>query len=204
MDMKTDQILAWAVLVIVIIIGAWYFSTDWTTPTTSSPTATTTAATTTTPEKPAAKVPAPSKPSAPSAPSATTVTAKVILTGYNSLNYLRGQKEPLFCSFNSNAAQHHTGNLFIAGGTVRANIAQVPGGATFGTYMIDNGTNLYAWHQDAVKGLKLLAANSANGSVMANYGALDPAAELSFSCTSWTTDESLLTPPSNVTFSNNP
>ncbi len=129
------------------------------------------------------------------------MTAKVVLTGFNSLSYLRTQKQPLFCSFDGFAdGARRTGNIFVADGVARVNIARVPGGRTVATSMLDDGSYLYAWYTSTTSGLRLLASTSANGSVMASYGALDPNTNLSFSCTSWNIDTSLLTPPAGMTF----
>ena len=203
--MKTDQIIAWAVLVVVIVIGAWYFTTDWGTPVqTPAPTATTTAATTSPEATTTAKPVAPrQKPAAPASPKAPTLNAQVVLTGYNSLAYLRTQKQPLFCSFDGVAnGERRTGNIFVADGVARVNVARVAGGQAIATIMLDDGSYLYAWRASTTStGIKLLASKTVNGSAMASYGGLDPAAEFSFSCTTWTVDSSLLTPPAGMTFS---
>ena len=200
LNMKTDQVIAVAVLVVVILIGIWYFSTNWTpTPPPAQP-VTETGETTTNPVSPTSTTPSRTVQPAP-APAAPTVKTQVVLTGFNSLNYLRAQKEPLYCSISAVAAgEHRTGNVYVSGGIARADLATVPGGAKIGTSMIDDGTNLYAWHAGATTGIELLAAKSVNGSVVANYGAVDPASSFSFSCARWTTDSATLTPPSSVTF----
>jgi hypothetical protein len=133
---------------------------------------------------------------------APTVATQVVLTGFNSLEYLRTQKQPLYCSIDAVAAGvRRTGNVYVADGVARGDFASTAGGAKIATSMIDDGAYLYAWHTSATTGVKLQATASANGSVIATYGGLDPASDFSFSCARWTADAAVLTPPANITFS---
>ncbi len=116
--------------------------------------------------------------------------------GVNTLSYLYSLKQPLVCTVTVGTTIKHSGTMYVADAKMRANFTT--------TSMIDDGSYLYVWTKGATKGLQLSAVSSVSGSAIASNGGFDTANPFSFSCSNWATDATVFTPPTSVTFSNNP
>ena len=188
------QKIIWIAAAIVVLGGAWYFfsspsenqegvSVATTTQSDTTPTQSTTPKPTTT--RPTGSGTTTQKPAAPTK-----------VAGVNTLSYLYSFKQPLVCSVTVGTTVKRAGTMYVADAKMRVNFST--------TSMIDDGSFLYVWTKGATKGLKLSAVSSVSGSAIAANGGFDPANPFSFSCSGWTKDVSILTPPGSVTFSNNP
>lgn len=189
MNMNNNKV--WAVVAVVVLVGAWYLysgSGVWSGGMWS--TATTTLGTSAQPET--------TQPSATSPVKKTGTTQKPVapakVTGLNTIAYLYSLKEPLACSVKTTVGYARAGMMYVANGKMRANLAS--------SAMLADGMYLYAWAQGASTGLKLLAATSASGSAIAAAGGFDPATPVSYSCNPWVEDATIFTPPTGVSFSN--
>ncbi len=127
-------------------------------------------------------------------PKPTPTSAKIV--GVGTLSYLFSFREPLICAIKPSVSVNRSGTMYLAEGKMRANFVS--------TSMLHDGMYLYVWTNGASKGLKLPAASSVSGSLIATKGGFDLANDLSFACNPWKTDASLFVPPSSITFSETP
>ena len=186
-----NKTIVWVVGAVVILGSAWCLSANYSgesdrgasyaTTTPTLPKGTTTKPPTTT--SGTVKTGATPKP--------TPTSAKIV--GVGTLSYLFSFREPLICAIKSSTYVKRSGTMYIAEGKMRANFV--------GTSMLHDGMYLYAWATGASTGLKLPAASSVSGSLIATKGGFDLANDISFACNPWKTDASVFVPPSSIVFS---
>lgn len=188
-----NKTVTWVVATAVVFSSAWYLSTNPSTETgQESPYATTTP---TLPKDTTTKSPTTSGTiKTGTAPKPTSTSAKIV--GVGTLSYLFSFRQPLICTIKPSATVKRSGTMYISEGKMRANFV--------GTSMLHDGTYLYVWTQGASTGLKLPAASSVSGSLIATKGGFDLANDLSFACNPWTTDATVFVPPSSIAFSETP
>lgn len=195
MNKKIDnKIIAGAIVVAIVLGGAWVFFGSSSGGNGNVPsTATTTLQASTTPQKTAQTTyRAPAKSPAWHPVQKPPVAAKI--SGITPLAYLFSLRQPLLCAIQTTDSYRRSGTMYIADGKMRVNFPH--------TSMIDDGMYFYVWTDGASQGLKLLAASSASGSAIASNGGFDPATNISFACNPWTANMSVFAPPASVSFSN--
>ena len=186
--------IVWVVGVAAVLGSVWYLSTNPSTESgQESPYATTTP---TLPKGTTTKPPTTTSGTVKTGatPKPTPTSAKIV--GVGTLSYLFSFREPLICTIKPSASVKRSGTMYIAEGKMRANFV--------GTSMLHDGMYLYVWTNGASTGLKLPAASSVSGSLIATKGGFDLANDLSFACNPWKTDASFFVPPSSITFSETP
>ena len=201
------KIIIWLGVVVVLFGTVWYlFATHSGQGGEPSPTASTTLSAATSTQQSLQPVAVTHTANAGTAakPSPEQPPAPARVAGVNTVAYLLAQKDPLVCGVKTVSGVKRSGTMYVAYGQMRANLTSSASGAVVNTTMIGDGAYLYAWTNGAAKGLRVLAAPSGNGSAIAVAGGFDPAVNLSFACNPWIQTPGMFTPPSSVTFSNNP
>ncbi|MDO8742580.1 MAG: hypothetical protein Q7J45_03560 [bacterium] len=187
------QKIIWIAVAIVVLGGAWYLFSGSSGGSDETGLIATTTSSTSSQQTTA-------KPSTARPTGSGTTTQKPVaptkVAGVNTLSYLYSFKQPLVCSVTVGTTVKRAGTMYVADAKMRVNFSTAS--------MIDDGSFLYVWKKGATTGLKLSAVSSVSGSAIAVSGGFDPANPFSFSCSGWTKDVSILTPPGSVTFSNNP
>src|ERR1700722_15566788 len=128
MNQKT---LIWIVVVVVVVaLGVWYFSSN----TSSAPASATNVATTTTPTAPTAPTETTNQPAAP-APAATN--------SFKSIFTQSGNNE---CTYEEvTSAGQSSSAIYISAGKMRGEFQSTTGSVQTTDYMIYNGGYLYTW-----------------------------------------------------------
>lgn len=148
---------------------------------------------------PPTKVGYPAK-SAVSQKSVTSAPNEIV--GVGSVSYLLSLNQSLICTIKAlSAYTKRSGTIYVAKGEMRGNFVSYINGVLTSTSMVDDGKYLYVWVNNALTGLKLLAASGVSGSAIASNGGLDLAASLSFGCNPWTENPNVFVPPTAISFS---
>ena len=135
-------------------------------------------------------------------PAQTNTQPKTEQTSKSLLELIKmGQN--LRCTYTSQMSNGSTeGTVYVSGQNVRADFT-VKGsdGKTAQTSMIRNGDTSYIWGASMLgKGIKMtVALDKITGSKQASQY-VDPNQKVDYNCTPWNVDSTLLTPPSNITF----
>lgn len=104
---------------------------------------------------------------------------------------------PQVCTFtNSTEAAQTAGTVYVAGGKARGDFEATVAGRTYHAHMIAMEETVYSWVDETGIGVK--SAVSAGES--AGDAGFDATKNLSYTCTSWTPDESRFVLPSGITF----
>jgi hypothetical protein len=205
------KIIAGLVGVMVVLGGVWYFFTHQSQSTVviTPPVATTTEAVATS----TAPVPQPvaithktnvtTKAPAPKPVGLAPEAVPPTVAGVNTVSYLFGLKQSLFCNIKTSNSNKLSGTLYVANDEMRGDFTSIINGISTNTSMIDDGNYLYVWKSGTPTGLKLLSASSVSGSAIANNGGIDLATNITFACNPWIENATFFAPPSSVTFSNN-
>jgi len=98
------------------------------------------------------------------------------------------------------------GTTYVSGGKVRGDFTTTSSGKTMITHMISDGKTSYIWTEGEKTGFKMTAIEASPSTVQTgsadtpvnSQADLDQKAD--YKCSGWTTDGSLFTPPTNVTF----
>lgn len=102
------------------------------------------------------------------------------------------------------AMDNGSGTLYAGNGKARMDLAIQTSGQTIMSHMIVDGTTSYSWQDGQTTGIKITTNPSAPTNTpetsQQNNNTVDPNTEFDYDCSSWSIDNSLLTPPSNVTF----
>jgi hypothetical protein len=123
-------------------------------------------------------------------------------TGVGSIQNLIAMNKDLACSINLVAAKtSRSGSIYVAAGMMRADLFSTTAGQTKAVSMIDNGTSLYLWTDDASTGIKLSKPISASGSNIAQNGGIDPVTNFSYVCHPWKVDANFFVAPTAIAFS---
>lgn len=108
----------------------------------------------------------------------------------------------LQCTFESNTEFAKTsGVVYVADGKVRGNFRVTVsslGNNSFDAYMIADASNTYVWSTLAKSGFK--APIQKEVQTQPGQEGVDYNQVLTYTCTSWQTDQTLFTPPSDVVF----
>lgn len=105
------------------------------------------------------------------------------------------------CDVTSEVGAISQGEVYIAGNKMRADFTSQTQAGTFKVHMINDGVTLYSWADSVPQGVKLPAPDiSAQAKAPTMEAGFDYSAQVDYSCTPWTEDLSVFTPPTSVTF----
>lgn len=103
------------------------------------------------------------------------------------------------------------GTTYISGGKIRSDYGSTASGVTTNGHMITDGKTSYVWMDGQSTGYMMAIpspstdnnsgdTSSSNSGSSASQG-IDPNKQMNYSCSGWSADASLFTPPANVKFS---
>lgn len=107
------------------------------------------------------------------------------------------------CTFDSGSSN---GSVYISGGKVRGDFDVVAGGQTVKSHMLVMDSTSYIWTDGQKTGFKMTfdpnadTTNKKDTSAYTKQG-FDPNADNNYKCSTWVTDNTKFTLPSDVTFS---
>lgn len=136
-------------------------------------------------------------------------TGNAVTSGAKSLKELIAAGIPQKCTFSSNDdSGKNEGISYVAGGKVRADITNTISGKTTTQHMISDNKTSYIWQEGDKNGFKMTVTESETTATSAPVGtgreAVSSGSDLNqkadYKCSAWIPDDSLFTPPSNVSF----
>ncbi len=93
------------------------------------------------------------------------------------------------------------GVIYVSGANLRGNFTTTIAKQTIKTYMIKKGDIIYTWTSAANIGTKMTYKAATNPTSMPSQEKMDNFNQkYNYTCTSWTPDTTLFTPPSNINF----
>jgi hypothetical protein len=95
--------------------------------------------------------------------------------------------------------QASSGTVYASDGKVRGDFSITTDGVAGTGHMIADSSTGYFWMEGQTSGMKMMMNEPDQTANTSNQG-IDPNKEYNFACESWTPDESMFVPPSNVTF----
>lgn len=110
------------------------------------------------------------------------------------------------CTFSSTDESGSTeGTTYVAGGKMRGDFTNVISGKTTKSHMIVDGKTNYIWTDGEKTGFKVTVEDTSGAgdtsvSQDTTQGSMDLNEKADYKCSSWVTDSSQFTPPSNVQF----
>lgn len=128
-------------------------------------------------------------------------------SGMMSIKDLVAAGVPQKCTFSmTSESGTNEGTNYVSGGNVRGDYKTTYKDKTTMTHMISDGKNTYVWTEGEKTGYKMsIPEETSEDSMMEGKENTEPGANLSekldFNCSAWVPDNSLFTPPSDVTFS---
>lgn len=132
-----------------------------------------------------------------------------VKSGMMSLKDLIAAGVPQKCTFSStNDSGTNQGTTYVSGGRVRGDFTNTFSGKTTMSHMISDGKTSYIWTDGESTGYKMTVpetsaspgtAPSSEEPAMSGEGDLNQAAD--YNCSAWIPDNSMFTPPADVTFS---
>jgi len=101
------------------------------------------------------------------------------------------------CSFSS---EGNTGLIYMSGGKMRADftVTLTPGNTN--SHMIVDGQSVYIWTENQTTGVKITTDAIEEFDTPNQAATIDPNQDMDFNCSSWTANQSVFTPPTNVSF----
>lgn len=107
------------------------------------------------------------------------------------------------CSFDTKTSSgENKGTVYVSSDKAYATFNLTTSGKTTTSYFIRSGDTFYMWGGSLPTGIKItmsLADMTKNTSQYASSG-FNPTAKVDYSCSEWSADQSLFTPPTNVKF----
>jgi hypothetical protein len=91
-----------------------------------------------------------------------------------------------------------TGTIYVSQGKMRGEFNVSSQGKALQAYMINDTQNIYTWTSIMPQGAKM-PVSTASPSKGPSQG-YNPETPVEYSCATWTTDEGIFTPPSNIQF----
>jgi hypothetical protein len=96
-----------------------------------------------------------------------------------------------------------SGTIYVSSNKFRGDFNTTTNGKTYMSHMISDGTTAYVWSDNSTDGTKMNIAETkkmASGSAQTNTQATDLNAKVAMKCSAWAVDNSKLTPPANIKF----
>lgn len=175
------KIVAWIVIVIIVILAIWYFTSHKTGDTMS--------------QTKSANQTATSQNMQPTPASEQSLKDLMML----------GASQKCTVSFSNNNSQSQ-GTIYLSGGKMRGDFtAQVQGKAMV-SHMINDGTTTYTWVDGMATGFKMQnqaakASATPTGTMDNQHQSVDPNAKYNYNCSAWSADGSMFVQPSGINFS---
>lgn len=92
-----------------------------------------------------------------------------------------------------------SGTFYVANNKARGDFQSTVAGTTTKSHMIVDSTYSWLWSDDSNQGMKFAVDQTQTETNQTQ--SVDPNKNYKFNCDSWKTDNSLFTPPANITFS---
>lgn len=135
-----------------------------------------------------------------------TMTGEKVTGGMMSIKDLIAAGVPQKCTFTStNESGSNEGTNYISGGSVRGDYTNNYNGKTTATHMISDGKITYVWTEGEKTGYRMTVPEASpqentNGEKSPATGEANLSEKLDYKCSAWVPDNSLFTPPTDVTF----
>lgn len=135
----------------------------------------------------------------------TTTKQEATKSGLNSLKNLLASGVPQKCTYKDSSNNVSIeGTTYISGGKVRGDFSSVAEGKTNTGHSIYDGKTSYIWSDESTTGFKMNidpnASNATSSSETNSQQGVDMNKSIDYSCSPWLPDQSLFTPPTNITF----
>ncbi len=109
------------------------------------------------------------------------------------------------CEFNFSADKTQTqSTVYFGKGKMRGDFAATVDGKQMVSHMINDGSTIYTWIDGSSMAFKISAQSAEDKpgqtSDQSNSQSVDVNAKYNYNCSSWPVNDSLLTPPANITF----
>src|SRR3990167_9035350 len=140
----------------------------------------------------------------------TNANSKNTAPKKSTLAQLMGLGKSSVCTFSINVGSKITGKTYVTSNKMRTDFdATTPEGQKISSSMIKDGDWLYSWTSASSQGVKMKvpatmestkSTETNNGTGNNSYQNFDPNLEMNYDCKPWVVNNSMLTPPSNVTF----
>lgn len=129
----------------------------------------------------------------------------------STLTKLLGTGKSSECTFTTNTESvNMSGKIYVTTGKMRGNFeSTLAAGQKVTSNMIQDGDWVYSWTSESQQGIKMKintmmeSSKSSESNTNTNnnaYKNFDPNLEMNYDCKSWIVNNSMFTPPSNVTF----
>ncbi|OGG03951.1 hypothetical protein A2W14_05805 [Candidatus Gottesmanbacteria bacterium RBG_16_37_8] len=140
----------------------------------------------------------------PQRPSSQSDSQEKSSGNMTSLKDLLTSGRPQKCTFTDTTDERNTqGITYVATGKVRGDFTSTDEGKTANMHMMIDGKTSFIWVDGESRGFKMVfKPEDLDEEQITNTPnqAIDPDKKIDFKCTSWSVDNSLFVPPSNVEF----
>lgn len=129
-------------------------------------------------------------------PTQPTQTAPAMQTLKDLLTAGTAQK----CTYQDTAAGNVSGTTYVSAGKVRADFTTTAGKTTISGHMISDGKTSWIWMDGQLTGFKMAFDQTSTPSAGSAPQGVDVNKAMNYSCSVWTADATMFTPPATVNF----